>query len=153
MKELTWSNVLMFYHSYEVAIDLAVGALLVCIIILVGDKLLTKEEGWLMSLPRRRGRMFKKQRWDYVKNLVTYDLTDKIEERVYQGAMSREEAREIYRMLKQTFPVRNMFPAPELLKENIKKRIKSGTHDPVPLPDSTQSPEATTKGMKFVKAG
>lgn len=95
--------------------------------------------------------MFRKQRWEYVKNLATYDFTDKIEERVAQGAMSRQEARELYRMMKQLFPVRSMFPAPELLKENIKKRRASGTHDPVPLPD--KSPEATTKGMKFVKAG
>lgn len=151
MKELTWSDVLLFYKSYEVAIDLAVGAIAVCIIILVADKLLTKEAGWLMSRPRRRGRMFRKQRWEYVKNLATYDFTDKIEERVYQGAMTRAEAKELYRMMKQLFPVRSMFPAPELLKENIKKRRSSGTHDPVPLPDS-DSPEATTKGMKFVKA-
>lgn len=95
--------------------------------------------------------MFRKQRWDYVKNLATYDFTDKIEERVYQGAISREEARELYRMMKQLFPVRAMFPSPELLKENIKKRRTSGTHDPVPLPDN--SPVAETKGMKFVKAG
>jgi hypothetical protein len=141
----------MFYGRNEVAVDITVGVVLICIIILVVDKLLTKEAGWLMSKPRRRGRMFRKQRWEYVKNLATYDLTDKIEERVYQGAITREEARELYRMMKQLFPVRNMFPAPELLKENIKKRRASGTHDPVPLPDA--SPVATTKGMKFVKAG
>jgi hypothetical protein len=141
----------MFYNKYEVAIDVVVGITAVCIIILCVEKLLTKEAGWYFATPRRRGRMFRKQRWEYVKNLVTYDFTDRIEERVYQGAMTRKEAAEIYRMMKQILPVRGMFPSPELLKENIKKRMKSGDHNPVPLPDT--SPVAETKGMKFVKAG
>lgn len=148
--ELQWTDVLHFYQQYRVAIDVGVGLAAVGITILCVDKLATKEAGWAFSLPRRRGRMIRKKRRQYVESLATYDFVDKIEERVYQGAITREEAKELYVMMKRLFPIRELFPSPELLKEAIKKRRHSGINDPVPLPPD--DPAEVKKGAAFVKA-
>lgn len=91
---------------------------------------------WLDFIPHRRGKRMRKHRRDYVDMQATDDFVNAVEERVYSGIYTREEAKELYRKIKLLFPIRNLFPAPELLKENIKKRLASGTHAPVPLPDA-----------------
>jgi hypothetical protein len=150
--ESQWANVLHFYRQFEVATDIGVGLILLAIMFLCVDKLFTKEAGWLLAGPRRRGRMIRKARRQYVDQLATYDFVDKIEERIYQGAITRAEANELYRKMKQLFPIRNLFPSPELLKENIDKRLRKGTHAPVPLPDQSEAVPEVKKGAKFVKA-
>jgi len=94
------------------------------------------EPGWLAYRPRsyQRGkRMLRRARRQFVDNLVTQDFVDSVETRVYNGEITRPEATEIYRRIKGLFPLRNLFPNPELLKENIRKRL--GKHTAPNFPD------------------
>lgn len=97
-------------------------------------------EEWLDFIPRMKGRRMRRYRKNYVDQQAIDDFTHSVEERVYQGIYSREEAKELYRKLKHAFPIRDLFPNPELLKENIKKRRALQIHAPVPLPDSDIPP-------------
>lgn len=97
------------------------------------------EQEWDKLTPRgyrKRGRMLRKHREKIVINVAMADFVDVIEKRVMNGDYTRKESSEIYRRLKRGFPrVKDIFPAPHLLKENIKKRLASKDHEPVPLPD------------------
>jgi len=85
--------------------------------------------GW-----RRRGRKMRRDRKDFVTNIVLMDFTDRIETRVMNEEISRAEAQELYTRLKRVFPtVKDIYPSHNRLKEKINKRL--GTHSPVPLPD------------------
>lgn len=78
----------------------------------------------------------RKARREFVVRDAMDGFTDFIETRVYHEGWSRDEAKAIYQMLKRAFPkARDIFPNPELLKEQIKKRRASGINDPVKLPD------------------
>jgi|SRR5579872_1089984 len=94
------------------------------------------EPGWIHFQPRgfnRGKRMLRRARQQFVDNLVTQEFVDSVEMHVYNGQITRQEASEIYRRMKQLFPIRNLFPKPELLKENIRKRL--GTHVTPNFPD------------------
>lgn len=94
--------------------------------------------------PKRRGKMLRKKRREYVEQQAIDDFVNSIEERVYHGAYSREEAKEIYRMFKNAFPrSRDLFPSGELLKEAIRHRKALNIHAPVELPDAL--PQLTHK--------
>lgn len=106
-------------------------------------------EGWLvlgvlvviallLCLPWRKKnsgvKMLRTVRREHVEQQAIDDFVSAIEERVYNGTYSRDEAKELHRKLKLAFPVRDLFPNPELLKEAILRRKALGIHDPVPLP-------------------
>lgn len=79
--------------------------------------------------------MLRRKRREFVEQQAIDDFVNAVEERVYHGAYTRGEAKEIYRMFKQAFPKsRDLFPSPELLKEAIRRRHEAGIHKPVPLP-------------------
>lgn len=81
--------------------------------------------GWYTFPPRsyrKRGKKMRKDRLDHVINTATQDFVDSVENRVYHGEFTRAEASEIYRRMKRIFPIRNLFPNPELLKEKLKAR-------------------------------
>lgn len=88
--------------------------------------------------------MLRKKRREFVEQQAIDDFVNSVEERVYHGAYTREEAKEVYRRFRQVFPrVRDLFPSTELLKEAIRRRREAGIHDPVPLPDAL--PQLTGK--------
>lgn len=95
---------------------------------------LTKGE-WLDFIPKRRGRKMRRARRQFVEDDAVDGFVNFIENRVYHEGWTREEAKEIYRRLKIAFPIRSLFPNPQLLKEKIKQRRAKGIHDPVPLVD------------------
>lgn len=68
-------------------------------------------------------------------DVLTEDFTSVIEDRVADGKITRAEANEAYRRLKQLFPTRNLYPAVDWLKGTIQKRRALHIHDPVILPD------------------
>lgn len=123
--------------------------------ILLGYVWLSQETWeWLDFIPHRRGKRMRRHRRDYVDMQATDDFVNAVEERVYAGIYTREEAKELYRKMKLLFPIRNLFPAPELLKEAIKKRKANGVHEPVKLPDADipAAPRHAFDKPKLVKA-
>lgn len=102
-----------------------------------------KPRGW-----RRRGRMLRKSRIDHVLNMVTNDFVSDVEQRVYNEEITRDEAGEVYRRLKQGFPIRNLFPNPEILKEKINKRL--GNHVAPKLVDKNTKPRNMLEVSKRV---
>lgn len=82
-----------------------------------------------------RGTMVRRARRIQVDNEAIDEFTDKIEDKVLNGEWTRSEATEVYRKLKILFPVRNIFPSTEKLKENIHKRMTNGVHAPVDIPN------------------
>lgn len=90
--------------------------------------------GWLDFAPRRRGKNMRKARRDFIRSDTIDALVDHIEKRVAQGDYTRKEAKELYREARKAWHVKDLFPSPELLKENIKKRLASKQNDPVSLP-------------------
>lgn len=100
-----------------------------------GKKVLTEWELLSLFKPRRRGmKNMKKARINFIESLIIDDFVDAVEKRVFSEELSRTEATKLYQKMKRLFPVRDLFPSPELLKETIKRRL--GTHEPVPLPGS-----------------
>ena len=89
---------------------------------------------------KRRGKALKRARMDYVRTLVVDTFIDTVETYVYNEVLTRTEAKEIYRELKICFPrVRDAFPSPILLKEDIRKRLAKG-NEPLPFPDKDVKP-------------
>lgn len=72
-------------------------------------------------------------------DLLADDFVSSVEDRVADGKVSREEATETYRRLKQLFPTRNLYPSVSWLKSSIEKRRQNGHHEPVLLPGETIS--------------
>src|SRR6185312_9802674 len=86
--------------------------------------------------PKVRGKkMLRRQRRNYVRSMIIDELVNIIELRVFNNEISRAEAKELYRDARKYWPVKDLFPAPQLLKENVQKRLASKTHEPVPLVD------------------
>lgn len=135
------------YRANELGWD-AVGLLLVLLILAWLSQFSNSD--WLNSIPRRRGKTMRRARRNYIRSDFIDGAVHYIEERVYDNVYSREEAKEIYRDLKKCFPVRDFFPSPELLKENIRRRIASGTHAPVALPDKKEVKNSFSKFAKPV---
>lgn len=88
---------------------------------------------WLPIRPRGRVKMLRRARRNFVRSMVIDKLVETIEGWVYDGTMTRAEAKEMYRDARKYWPVKDLFPSPELLKANIQKRLNSKTHTPVPL--------------------
>jgi hypothetical protein len=94
-------------------------------------------EDMLGYIPRRRGKNMRRARRDFIRSDTIDALVDHIEKRVAQGDYTRKEAKELYREARKAWEIKDLFPNPQLLKENIQKRINSGANNPVPLPGST----------------
>lgn len=115
----------------------------VCILLLVLAVAGVPREnwGWINHAPRsyrRRGKNMRNDRMDYVLNSAVMDFADKIEQRVYDGEYTRTEAGELYRRLKRVFPkVKDIFPSPEKLKENIQRRLAKPEDYDCKLPGRT----------------
>jgi hypothetical protein len=120
------------------------GMIFICLLVALASLLIhlpfRADEEDFEGLPKRRGKMLRRQRREYVKTLAVDDFVDRVEERVYNGTITREEAKELYRDFKKCFPVKDLFPSPELLKEAIKRRLALGIHTPVELPDKKAKP-------------
>lgn len=86
--------------------------------------------------------MLKRQRRNYVRSMIIDELVNIVEQRVYNEEITRKEAREIYRDARKYWPVRDLFPSPELLKENIRDRLAATSKNlPVSLPDLRVRPK------------
>jgi hypothetical protein len=118
-------DVTLTFFNYPILL-IAVGA-----IVVVGLS-------WNAIRSRIRGKKMKKERRQFVEDHLTDMFTSDIEDCVIDGTISREEASEIYLKLKKCFPIRNLFPSVDPLKERIQKRLKSHTHAVVDLPDSVE---------------
>lgn len=81
-----------------------------------------------------RGRMKKRERELHVTVTAVDGFVSFVEDRVMSGEFTRIEAQEVYRRLKKSFPIKDLFASPEALKETIQRRRASGMHEPSPLP-------------------
>lgn len=123
---MTWiNNVILFYKANQPLFAAAVGAVMVSGIYLGGVALIA---------PRWRGMMIRKERREYVHVFLIDKFVSDIEDAVSFGDISREEASEAYRDLKKCFPIKDLYPSVETLKENILSRQSSGVNAPVDLP-------------------
>ncbi len=111
---------------------------------------LDKQE-WLTFTPHRRGKMLRRARRRFVEAQAIDDCVNAIEERVYAGVYTRDEAKELYRNLKKVWPVRDLFPCGEALKEAIRHRMEAKIHEPVKLPD-TNKPKHAFDNPRLKKA-
>ena len=89
---------------------------------------------WVNFIPGHRGRMMKKARRDYVLGKASDGFTSLIMDWLMAEELTQEEASELYRLLKQAYPNKSLFPSEVLLKEAINKRLLAGVHAPVELP-------------------
>lgn len=85
-------------------------------------------------VPFIRGIQMRKARREFVQVFLTDKFVSDIEDAVLNGDITRDEATESYRDLKKCFPIENIFPATETLKDNIRSRMVSGIHAVVELP-------------------
>lgn len=69
-----------------------------------------------------RGNRMRKERREYVELDSTYAYVSYVEDQVAAGKYSRDEAVELYRKMKNLFPIRDMFPEQTKLKEAIRAR-------------------------------
>lgn len=118
--------------------DVALGAVVLMGVFTIIHLLpVTPDWGWFSFAPKRRGRNMRKARRDFIRSDTIDALVDHIEKRVFQGDYTRKEAKELYREAKKAWQVKDLFPNPELLKENITKRLAKKQNDPAPLPGKT----------------
>lgn len=143
-----------YYHD-KLNWDVALGAIvLMGAYALLHPYLSWNTQTWSVYdlIPRRRGKAMRRARRNYVRSLAIDSFVHDVEELVYNGTFTREEAKEIYRDMKKCFPVSDLYPNVQLLKENINKRRASGIHAPVVLPDGEQKPIRRHLFDKPVKA-
>lgn len=134
MLEKLWDLVV---KSFEHDAVVWIGVALILLLALAASQN-NKPVWWAHFKPRsynRGKRMLRRARREFVDNLVAQEFVDTVEMHVYNGEITRQEATECYRRMKRLFPIRNLFPNPELLKENIKKRL--GKHTTPNLPGKT----------------
>ena len=119
----------------------------ICVAALVLYFLYPKGEGleWLDSKPKRRGKAMRAERRKYVEYLATEGMVSYVEDLVATEQITRAEAREIYLKLKRSFPIRDLFPSVEALKEGIKRRLLTKTHHPIPSPLPDLKPKEKLK--------
>lgn len=147
--EIQWLPIQLFIEQNELPI-------LVCLLLVLTGFITMPISfgggvGWWNYAPRkyRRGKaMHRKARRDYVFNLLTQDFVDSVEQRVYHAEITRSEATELYRSMKLVFPIRNLFPNPELLKEKIKNRL--GKHIQPNFPDKKEKPKHAFEKRRVV---
>lgn len=127
----------IYYHD-QVNWNVALGAMFLLVVYVLWLRYYNKEAewGWYDLLPRGRGKMLRRARRNYVKLQAIDDFVHMVEERVHQGIYTRAEAKELYREAKKTWPIKDLFPNKELLKEAIRHRKAADIHAPVPLPDA-----------------
>lgn len=98
-----------------------------------------EEFQWWNLIPRRRGRTMRRARRNWVRQDAIDAFVNHVEERVYAGIFSRKEASELYRDARKYWPVKDLFPSPELLKKDIDYRLKNQINgNPLPLPDKKE---------------
>ena len=139
--EIKWNSLYDIYAMNPLGWNIAMGVAVLIAMAYVPNWR-TDNGDWLSFVPRRRGKMLRRERLRYVQSQAVDILVSGVEERVYSGEFTREEARDIYRDFKKCFPIRDLFPSPELLKDAIKRRRASHQHDPVALPDITPKRKA-----------
>lgn len=123
--------ILSTYYSNQLGWHLLLGAAGVAVLYWW-----TKEEhNWWNLIPRRRGRMLRRARRNWVRQDAIDAFVNHVEERVYAEIFTRKEASELYRDARKYWPVKELFPSPELLKKNIEYRLKNQVHKDAPLPD------------------
>jgi len=104
---------------------------------------------WNNVIPFGRGRMSRRRaRREYVRRDAIDKLVDYVEERVFHGEYTRAEANELYRDARKYWPVKELFPSPVLLKENIQSRLARQQNQPVPLPDKPKPKHMFDKPAK-----
>lgn len=123
--------VVRLYYSNQLAWQMLLGVALISI----GYLLTVKKEEWWNAVPKCRGKAMRRARRNYVRAQTVDALVNYIEERVYSGEFTRKEASELYRDARKYWPVKDLFPSPELLKKAIDYRLKNQVHEPSPLPD------------------
>lgn len=103
----------------------------------------------------RGKKMSKKLRKEYLIRTISDGVTDLLENLVYKGKITREEASHYYKRLGYAgalwdlFPRRVMkHPNPAILKHDIKERIDS--HKPVPLPDAIMEEKKPRNKLELI---
>lgn len=124
--EYAWTSLQDIYYVNPLGWNIALGAILIL-------------SGYLLPSWRTtkwgQDRMARQARTQSVEAQAIEDFVHSVEERVASGDYTREEAKELYRKAKKAWPSPDLYPSTELLKEAIDKRMSSGTHAPVQLPD------------------
>lgn len=140
--------ILAIYYANQLGWHLLLGA--ACVGVLYWWT--QEEHNWWNHIPRRRGRMLRRARRNWVRQDAIDAFVNHVEERVYAKVYSRKEASELYRDARKYWPVKDLFPSPERLKEDIKQRLARHQNEAVTLPDKKE--EARPKHMfeKLVKA-
>lgn len=155
--ERLWDSVKYVYLHDKLNWDIALGAMLLLLGLAYAQRRLSWEtmKTWEIFnyAPKRRGRRMWKARRDFVRKDTIDALVEHIELRVAQGDYTRKEASELYRDARKYWPVKDLFPSPELLKENIKRRLAATSkNQPVPLPDRVEKPRRKHAFDKTAKA-
>lgn len=124
-------NIIDIYNYNPVAWDF----IIVISVFALALKVLTRPRigDWIPMRPRGRIKMLRRARRNYVRSLTIDAMIHFVEEQIYNGEFTRAEAKELYRDARKYWPVKDLFPSPELLKASIQKRLNSKTHAPVAL--------------------
>lgn len=137
------------YYSNELGWNLLLGAAVITLAYLLSRE---KHEWW-NYIPRRRGKAMRRTRRDWVRRDAIDAFVNHVEERVYANEYSRKEASELYRDARKYWPVKELFPSPERLKEDIKRRLAATSKNlPVPLPDIKEKAQPKHMFEKPAKA-
>lgn len=139
---------LSIYYQNELGWNLLLGAAVITLVYLLSRE---KHEWWNL-IPRRRGKSMRRARRDWVRRDAIDAFVSHVEERVYAGEYSRKEATELYRDARKYWPVKELFPSPEVLKAKIDWRIKNQVNTPVPLPDMKEKAQPKHMFEKPAKA-
>lgn len=134
-------RLLLIYNTNALAWDILIAMLVLGTYLAFPSRFRIHSEGWASLRPRGRKKMLRRARRNFVRAMIIDELVSNVEEKVYGGIITRKEASEIYRDARKYWPVKELFPSPELLKENIQKRMASGQHTPVVLPDGKEKPK------------
>lgn len=157
--ENNWINfaTTTYYHD-QVNWNVALGVIVLMLMYAMWHTYQESDNGERYSqLPLRRGqKMRRRARREYVRRQAIDAFVDYVEERVFHKEFTRAEASELYRDARKYWPVRELFPSPELLKENIKRRLAATSkNQPVSFPDKEEKvkvPMFKGKPTKLVKA-
>lgn len=121
------------------------GTLGVVLITLVGYGL-----GRINLRETMRGIKMRQKRREFIRSDTIDALVEHVQKRTLAGDYTAEEAQELYRDARKLWPSKDLYPIPEMLKENIQKRLANHVNDPVPLPDRVKRVIFT--GKRPVKA-
>ena len=133
------------YQAHQPVIALAVGVTAIAGLYALAFFWPRKWER-LDVIPKRRGKMLRRDRKVYVESMMLDQFVDDVEMQVYNEVISRAEANEVYRRLRRVFNTnREISPSPRLLKENIRKRMASGINAKVDLPKEEKPQPAVKK--------